>query len=432
MKDLELFVEPPRVEWSALTARAKVSAAPAVTERVAGILARVRRDGDEAIRQLAAEIDHVSLGSLRVSDDEIASAAKVVPSDVKDAIETAIANIAAFHRAQMPSEIVVETSPGVTCVQRPVPIESVGLYIPGGTAPLFSTVLMLAVPAKIAGCHRIVMCTPTGPDGRVAPVVLYAAHRAGVREIFKIGGAQAIAAMAYGTETVPAVNKIFGPGNRYVTTAKQLVSTDSVAIDMPAGPSEVMVLADATADPEFVASDVLSQCEHGRDSQAIVVTDSVERARQIIGEALRQAALLPRIELVRDSLENSRVIVLADRSDMLDFANLYAPEHLILSVADPDEAVTHITAAGSVFLGNFAPESVGDYASGTNHTLPTSGWATAVSGVNIESYLRRMTIQSLSPDGLRGLAPTVVSMARAEGLDAHARAVIVRLKDQTL
>ncbi len=432
MKDLELFIRPARAEWPSLTIRAKASAGPEVTRRVSEILDRVRRDGDSAIRELAREIDHVELDSLRVSEAEIEAAGNVVPDDVKAAIETAISNISAFHRAQMPSEIVVETSPGVTCIQRPVPIESVGLYIPGGTAPLFSTVLMLAVPAAIAGCRRVVMCTPTGPDGHVAPVVLYAAHRAGVSEIFRIGGAQAIGAMAYGTESVPRVAKIFGPGNRFVTTAKQIVSTDSVAIDMPAGPSEVMVLADSTSDPRFVASDVLSQCEHGRDSQAIVVTDTAERARLIIDETLRQAALLPRLELVRDSLENSRVIVLQDRQDMLDFANLYAPEHLILSVADPDEAVSHITAAGSVFLGNFAPESVGDYASGTNHTLPTSGWATAVSGVNIESYLRRMTIQTLTPDGLKDLAPTVVSMARAEGLDAHARAVIVRLKDSQI
>lgn len=429
MEILSIVIEPDRKEWKSLTVRAKSEMSPAVHESVLKILNRVKDEGDRALYDLAEKFDGVRPTNLKVNEEEIEEAKRLVQDDVKAAIEVAVENISAFHRAQLPSEITVETTAGVICHQRPVAIRNVGLYIPGGTAPLFSTVLMLAVPAKIAGCRRLVMCTPANRQGQVAPAVLYAANRVGVSEIYKIGGAQAIGAMAYGTETIGPVDKIFGPGNRYVTMAKQIVSTQNVAIDMPAGPSEVMVIADPTSDPAFVAADILSQCEHGRDSQAIVLTDTAGRAEAIVEETMKQAARLPRRELVADSLANSRVIVLSDRKDMIDFANLYAPEHLILSIENPEQAVGEIYAAGSVFLGNYAPESVGDYASGTNHTLPTSGWATSMSGVNIESFIRRMTIQELSPEGLSNLASTVISMARAEGLDAHAEAVVLRLKN---
>lgn len=429
MEKLSIIIEPDRKEWKSLTVRAKSEMSPAVHESVQEILNRVKDEGDRALYDLAEKFDGVRPTNLKVNEEEIEEAKRLVQDDVKAAIEVAVENISAFHRAQLPSEITVETTAGVICHQLPVAIRNVGLYIPGGTAPLFSTVLMLAVPAKIAGCRRLVMYTPANRQGQVAPAVLYAANRVGVSEIYKIGGAQAIGAMAYGTETIGPVDKIFGPGNRYVTMAKQIVSTQNVAIDMPAGPSEVMVIADSTSDPAFVAADILSQCEHGRDSQAIVLTDTDGRAEAIVEETMKQAARLPRRELVADSLANSRVIVLPDRKDMIDFANLYAPEHLILSIENPEQAVSEIYAAGSVFLGNYAPESVGDYASGTNHTLPTSGWATSMSGVNIESFIRRMTIQELSPEGLSNLASTVISMARAEGLDAHAEAVVLRLKN---
>lgn len=421
-----MFINPPRSEWEALCRRGGNDNA-AVLDIVTGILEDVKTKGDSAIRELAARIDGVSLSELRVSEKEIEEAARNVNEELKDAIAQAIANIEVFHKAQLPEGIIVETMPGVTCLQRPVPIDSVGLYIPGGTAPLFSTVLMLGIPARIAGCRRVIMCTPCGRDGKVSAAVVYAASQCGINEIYKVGGAQAVAAMAYGTESIARVNKIFGPGNRFVTMAKQIVSTQGTAIDMPAGPSEVMVLADGTACPEFVAADFLSQCEHGRDSQAIAVCDSVELADAISAATERQTAQLHRAEYVSESLSASRIIVLNDRKAMIEFANLYAPEHLIISLSDPYDALSGITAAGSVFMGNYSPESAGDYASGTNHTLPTAGWAASLSGVNTESFMRRMTIQEITPAGIASLAPTIVSMARAEGLDAHANAVIVRL-----
>lgn len=423
---MKTYVNPPRSEWPSLFRRAEQDNG-AVTERVKEIVARVEREGDAALFDLAERIDGVRLSALAVSDTEFAEAERAVKEDVKAAVEVAVSNISAFHRAQMPQQVRVETMRGVVCVQRPVPLRSVGIYIPGGTAPLFSTVLMLALPASIAGCAEITMCTPCDREGRVAPEVLYAARRCGVTRVFKTGGAQAVAAMAYGTESIPKTDKIFGPGNRYVTIAKQIVSGRSVSIDMPAGPSEVMVLADVSARPEFVAADLLSQAEHGRDSQAIAVCDSEELAAAVTAEVGRQARRLTRTEFVDGSLAGSRVVVLPDRADMIDFANGYAAEHLIISLRDAWGAAAEIDAAGSIFIGNHSPESAGDYASGTNHTLPTSGWARSCSGVNIDSFMRKMTIQELTPEGLASLAPVITAMAEAEGLQAHAEAVRIRM-----
>ena len=426
---MKIFNNPPREEWPDLCERGG-SDNEAVSKTARLILERVRKGGDAALTAITREIDGLEILDFRVSDAEIEDAAGMVSEELKKAIDDAIANIRAFHEAQLPKEITVETTPGVTCIQRPVPIANVGLYIPGGTAPLFSTVLMLAVPASIAGCRRVVMCSPCGKDGKIAPAVVYAASRCGIREIYKLGGAQAIGAMPYGTQTILPVDKIFGPGNRYVTAAKQTVSQQGTAIDMPAGPSEVMVLADSSADPEFVAADLLSQCEHGRDSQAIAVCDSEELAKRIAEATERQAAALKRCDFVNESLTNSRIIILSDRSAMVDFANRYAPEHLIISLGDAEAVLNEISAAGSVFMGNYSPESAGDYASGTNHTLPTAGWAASLSGVNTDAFMRKMTIQTITPEGLRALAPTIISMAEAEGLDGHANAVRVRVVEK--
>ena len=424
---MNIYQNPAPQQWSELCRRAEQDNS-LIAERVEAIVERVAKEGDKAIYELAEQIDGVKLASLAVSEQEFTDAEQSVSEDVKAAIEVAVANIEAFHRAQLPSEVRVETQPGVVCVQRPVPISRVGLYIPGGTAPLFSTVLMLALPAKIAGCKEIVLCTPTDKQGRVAAEVLYAARRCGVTKVFKAGGAQAIAAMAYGTESVPKVYEIFGPGNRYVMLAKQLVAGRNTAIDMPAGPSEVMVMADKTADAAFVAADLLSQAEHGRDSQAMVVCDSVAFAEAVSAEVERQKATLSRADFVEESLKNSRAVVFNSREQMIDFANEYAAEHLIISMEDAWDVAAEITAAGSIFIGNYSPESAGDYASGTNHTLPTSGWAHSCSGVNIDSFMRKMTIQELSRDGIELLAQTIVAMAEAEGLEAHANAVKVRIE----
>ena len=425
---MNIFVNPSRAEWSDLCRRAEQDNS-LIAERVDAILERVEREGDAALKNLATEIDGVMLDCLKVTEEEYDIAYGKVKDEVKTAIDVAIENIGKFHSLQMPQEVRLETQPGVLCIQRPVPIERVGLYIPGGTAPLFSTVLMLAMPARIAGCGEIVLCTPTSKAGEVAPEVLYAAKMCGVSSIFKVGGAQAVAAMAFGTESVPKVDKIFGPGNRYVTLAKQRVSSRNTAIDMPAGPSEVMVMADESADAKFVAADLLSQAEHGRDSQAMVVCNSVALAEAVKAEVERQAAQLSRGEYVAESLKNSRAVVFESRADMIDFANAYAAEHLIVSMEDAWRVVNEIYAAGSIFVGNYSPESAGDYASGTNHTLPTSGWAHSSSGVNIDSFMRKMTIQHLTREGLQGLAPTIVAMADAEGLEAHAAAVKVRLEN---
>lgn len=427
---MEIYVKPPRDRWPALCRRAEQDNG-AIAERVRDIVERVEREGDAALYDLAERIDGVSLTSLAVSEEEFAAAGRAVSAEVKAAIEVAAENIAAFHRAQMPQTVRVQTMRGVICEQRPVPIRRVGIYIPGGTAPLFSTVLMLALPASIAGCAEVVMCTPCDREGRVSAEVLYAARRCGVRSVFKTGGAQAVAAMAFGTRSIPEVDKIFGPGNRYVTLAKQMVSGRNTSIDMPAGPSEVMVLADASARAEFVAADMLSQAEHGRDSQAIVVCLSEWFAAEVSAEVERRARMLAREEFVRESLAHSRVVVAGSREEMIDFANAYAAEHLIIALDDAWGAAERITAAGSVFVGNYSPESAGDYASGTNHTLPTSGWAHSCSGVNIDSFMRKMTLQELTREGLEALAPTVTAMAEAEGLQAHAEAVRVRISKTT-
>ena len=424
---MERFVYPPKAVWPSLCRR-PLQDDPQVRARVESILARVRSEGDAALKALSIEIDRRDV-ALEVSVEAFRNAEMRVSPAVREAIRQAAANIRAFHEAQCPREVRVETAPGVTCIQRPVPIRRVGLYIPGGTAPLFSTVLMLAIPAAIAGCQEVVLCSPAGPSGEIAPEVLYAAHYCGIRRVFRVGGAQAIAAMAYGTETVPQVDKIFGPGNRYVTVAKQLLSTHTVAIDMPAGPSEVMVVADDAASPAFVAADLLSQAEHGSDSQVMLVCLSEAFAVRVMEEVSRQRLALPRARLVDDALAHSCAVVLHDLDEAVAFAETYAPEHLIISVAEPWRVADRITAAGSVFVGAWSPESAGDYASGTNHTLPTSGWARAYSGVNVESFLRKMTLQEITPAGLQRLAPTILEMARAEGLDAHAQAVAIRIAE---
>ena len=423
---IKRYIEPAREEWQSLCRRTLADDAQ-VAERVKEIIAQVEREGDNAIRSLAKIIDKVELSAIEVTPEERREAYNLVPQELREAIAKAANNITKFHLAQRFDPVRVETVPGVLCVQRAVPINRVGLYVPGGTAPLFSTVLMLAIPAKVAGCKEIVMCTPADKSGKVAPAVLFAAAVCGVERIFKVGGAQAVAAMAYGTETIPAVDKIFGPGNRYVTKAKELLSA-KVAIDMPAGPSEVLVLADKEAVPSFVASDLLSQAEHGTDSQTILVCSSSVIADAVVSEIEEQLQQLPRKEIAQKALENSRIILLADADDRLDFVNMYAPEHLIISTDDPWGVSARVTSAGSVFVGNYTPESAGDYASGTNHTLPTAGWARSHSGVNVDSFVRKITFQAATPSGLLELGKTIVTMAQAEGLDAHANAVIERLK----
>lgn len=424
---MDIIINPRRSEWQSLTARNIPTDDPLVTDSVARIVADIQSRGDQALREYTQRFDGARLDSLEISEEEISEAISRVSPEVADAVTSAARNIETFHRAQLPETVEVETVKGVRCVQRAVPIQRVGLYIPGGRAPLFSTVLMLAIPARLAGCKEVIMCTPASGSHPIAPEIIYAARVAGVGRIYKVGGAQAIAAMAFGTETIGRVDKIFGPGNRFVTKAKQLVSSVT-AIDMPAGPSEVMIMADASARPGFVAADMLSQAEHGPDSQAIALCDSETLANGIAAEVKRQAALLSRADSVAGSLSHSRIIVLPSREDMTAFANLYAAEHLIISMLNPWDVAAQITAAGSVFIGNYSPESAGDYASGTNHTLPTSAWARSMSGVNIDSYMRKITYQELTPDGLATLAPVITTMAAAEGLDAHAAAVTIRLQ----
>lgn len=425
---MKVIVNPERRDWSEITRRALPDDG-VIGQRVENIIARVREEGDDALIGLAAEIDGVKLDRVDVGKDQIEAAAGKIEQSLKDAIELSVSNVRKFHEAQLSKGVDIQTMSGVRCVQRNVPVQRVGLYIPGGSAPLFSTVIMLAVPAKVAGCPEIVLCTPPDKSGNVAPEILYAASVCGLDKIFMAGGAQAVAAMAYGTKSVPKVDKIFGPGNRYVTKAKQLVSLSEVGIDMPAGPSEVMVMADSTARPEFVAADLLSQAEHGADSQSVLVTDSRSFAEQVLKQVEVQLAVLSRSGLASNSLDNSFAVVMDDRQDMIDFANVYAAEHLIVSMDDPWGVADKITAAGSIFLGNYSPESVGDYASGTNHTLPTAGWARAFSGVNVDSFLKKITIQELSADGLRGIGPAVMAMAAAEGLDGHRNAVKIRLEN---
>lgn len=425
-----IFNSPPRIEWPKLISRAAESDSD-IDASVRDTLEYVRTQGDRAVLDLESRYDNIvftSVEALKVGDKEIAEATASVSPELKAAIAQAYSNIRKFHSAQMPQTVKVETSPGVVCYQKAVPLRRVGLYIPGGRAPLFSTVLMLAVPASVAGCPEIVLCTPPDKDGKANPVIVYAASVCGVRNIFKIGGAQAIAAMAYGTETLAKCDKIFGPGNRYVMKAKQMVGLSVAAIDMPAGPSEVMVLADETAVPEFVAADFLSQSEHGPDSQSILVCTSEAIAKSVVDAVARQTARLSRGIIIAKALDHSRMVVLTSREDIIDFANEYAPEHLIISMRDPWSVADKVVAAGSIFIGNYSPESAGDYASGTNHTLPTSGWARSFSGLNLDAFMRKMTIQEISREGLSGLGDTIRTMALAEGLDAHAAAVEVRLE----
>ena len=397
-------------------------------QTVAEIIAQVRERGDEALREYASRFDGVELSDLRVSETEIAEAEQRVDEALKQAIAVAAGNIERFHAAQTMQPVEVSTMPGVECVQRAVPITNVGLYIPGGNSPLFSTVLMLAVPARLAGCKHIVMCTPPGKDGKVNAAILYAARLAGVTEIYKVGGAQAVAAMAYGTQSIPRVSKIFGPGNRFVMEAKMQVSRSAVAIDMPAGPSEVMIIADQDADAEFVASDFLSQAEHGPDSQSILLTTSESLAERLPGVIDDSLNRLPRREMMLRSLSHSHVIVLRDYDEIMRFANEYAPEHLIINTIDAERLAERVENAGSVFIGPYSPESAGDYASGTNHTLPTSGYAKAYSGVNLDSFIKKITFQRLTPEGLRSIGSTIEIMAENEDLMAHRMAVTVRLK----
>lgn len=417
---------PEKSQWQELLKR-PVMNTESLFGTVQGIIDRVKAEGDEAVLQYEMQFDKVSLSALTVSSEEFDEAENLIDEELKAAIRLAAENISAFHAAQRFVGKKVETQPGVTCWQKAVPIEKVGLYIPGGTAPLFSTVLMLAVPACIAGCREIVLCTPPGKDGKVHPAVLFAARVAGVQRVFKAGGVQAIAAMAYGTESIPKVYKIFGPGNQYVTAAKQLVSLRDVAIDMPAGPSEVEVLADATANPVFVAADLLSQAEHGVDSQAVLITTSKELQQAVKDEVERQLDLLPRKEIAARSLANSKLIVVKDMEEAVEMTNAYAPEHLIVEAENYMAVAEQIVNAGSVFLGTLTPESAGDYASGTNHTLPTNGYAKAYSGVSLDSFIRKMTFQEIKPEGLCKIGPAIEVMAANESLDGHKNAVSVRL-----
>ena len=419
---------PEKSKWAELLKR-PVMNTEHLFDTVRDIIRTVRAEGDKAVLRYEEQFDKVQLETLEVTPQEFDEAETLVSQELKDAISLAARNIEAFHAAQRFEPIEVETQPGVTCWQKSVPIERVGLYVPGGTAPLFSTVLMLAVPARIAGCREIVLCTPPARSGKVHPAVLVAARVAGVRRVFKAGGVQAIAAMAYGTESVPKVYKIFGPGNQYVTAAKQLVSLRDVAIDMPAGPSEVEVLADAKANPVFVAADLLSQAEHGVDSQAILVTTSKELQLAVQKEVERQLELLPRKDIASRSLESSKLIVVRDMDEALDMTNDYAPEHLIIETEDYATLAGRVTHAGSVFLGSLTPESAGDYASGTNHTLPTNGYAKAYSGVCLDSFVRKMTFQEIRPEGLRRIGPAIELMAANESLDGHKNAVTVRLAE---
>jgi len=399
-------------------------------QRVAAILSTVQKEGDRAVREFSQKFDQVAPETFELSAREISDGAGEVGEELGTAIRAAYTNILNFHSRQGQAEQVVEVMAGVKCWRKSVAIEKVGLYIPGGTAPLFSTLLMLAIPAKIAGCRDIVLCSPPDPEGRLHPAILYAAQLVGVTRIFRVGGVQAIAAMAYGTESVPQVYKIFGPGNQYVTCAKQLVQRDGVAIDMPAGPSEVAVYADETCDPLFVAADLLSQAEHGADSQVVLVSTSSVVVTAVLAEVDRQVAQLPRSDMAQRALANSRAFIVRDSIQAMQLLNDYAPEHLILACSDPESLADQVINAGSVFLGHYSPESAGDYASGTNHVLPTNGHARAYSGVSLDSFVKKITFQQLSREGLAGIGMTIRRMAEAEGLEAHARAVSLRMEKQ--
>ena len=424
---MNIIKYPSKSDWSSIVERPHMDLSK-LNATVSSVLQDIKENGDEAIKKYEEKFDHVKLSSLRVTEDEISEAWEKVSADLKDSLEQAHHNIAVFHEAQKFGESQhIETCNGVTCWQKSIAIEKVGLYIPGGTAPLFSTVLMLATPAKIAGCKEIVLCTPPNKEGKVNPAILAAAKIAGVSKIYKAGGVQAIGAMAYGTETVPKVYKIFGPGNQFVMAAKQQVSIHDVAIDMPAGPSEVCVYADETSNPVYVAADLLSQAEHGIDSQVIMITTSEKLLNEVRHEIDKQLQPLPRRELAAKTLENSKLVLVKDSDEAMALCNLYAPEHLIIATSDYERLTAKVVNAGSVFLGQWACESAGDYASGTNHTLPTHQYALAYNGVNLDSYNRKVTFQYLNEDGIRSIGKTVVCMAENEQLEAHANAMRLRM-----
>ena len=424
---MKIYKNPEVGDWEALSQRPSFKSED-LNEKVQGIIDEVKNNGDQALRDFSLQFDGVNLEDLKVNTSEIEIAKNQVSSELKEAISIASDNIRKFHSSQKSSEEKVETMPGVLCWRENVAIENVGLYIPGGTAPLFSTILMLGIPAHLAGCGRIVLCTPSDKDGKINSAILYTASELGITEIYKIGGAQAIAAMAFGTESIKKVNKIFGPGNQYVMKAKELVQQSGVAIDLPAGPSEVLVIADSNADAEFVAADLLSQAEHGADSQVVLLTND-EYLPQKVTEAIeRQLQDLPRAEFIKKSLGNSFSIVFNSISDCIDFSNIYAPEHLIIAIDYPESYTTQILNAGSVFLGNYSCESAGDYASGTNHTLPTSGYAKSYSGVSLDSFVKKITFQKITKKGLQNIGKTIDVMAEAEELFAHKNAVSIRLK----
>jgi histidinol dehydrogenase len=424
---MRTILNPSRETWELLCKRPRIDRS-GLDDIVEGILRKVKNEGDKALYKLTEKLDGLVISNLKIPDSEIKMAVKFVPEDLRKAINIACANIEKFHRAQLKNERMVETTKGVKCWRKSVPIEIAGLYVPGGTAPLFSTVLMLAVPAKIAGCREIMICTPPDKKGTVNPLILYTAHIAGVKDIFMIGGAQAIAAMAYGTESIPKADKIFGPGNQYVTKAKEMVQLDGAAIDMPAGPSEVLVIADANADPSFIASDLLSQAEHGTDSQVILLTDEATIIKDVMREIDDQVSLLPRKEIALKVLESSSAIQFSSLEECMEFSNAYAPEHLIISTSDPSILAEKVINAGSVFLGKYSCESAGDYASGANHTLPTGGFAKSFSGISTDSFMKKITFQEISPEGLRNLGPYIELMAEAENLTGHKNAVALRLK----
>ena len=425
---MKTYYNPDRQDWPKILARPTVDN-ESMYNCVMPVLEKIRLEGDAAIKAYTAKFDGMVLDDFSVSEKEIISAEILLDRELKEAITIAAQNIRHFHKAQKQKFKRIETVPGVVCWQKQVAIENVGLYIPGGTAPLFSTVLMLAIPAQIAGCRQVIMCTPPGREGVVHPAILYAAKISGVSKIFKIGGIQAIGAMAYGTDTVPKTDKIFGPGNQYVMAAKQLVSMNDVATDMPAGPSEVAIIADGTANPAFLAADLLSQAEHGSDSQVILITGMASLVEKVINEIGVQISGLTRKEIAEKALENSRIIVMDNDSLLTELINFYAPEHLIIATADYNEVAAKITNAGSVFLGNYSPESAGDYASGTNHTLPTNGWARSFSGVNLDSFMKKITFQEITREGLKTLGPVIETMAEAEHLTAHKNAVTLRLNE---
>ena len=425
---MEEFIYPKKEDWKALLARPTASYEE-LESLVSEVFLQVQKDGDKAVAAYTQQFDQIALKTTAVNESEIEHASSRVSDELKQSIQLAKANIEAFHKAQQTSTVAVETQPGVNCWQEKRPIQKVGLYIPGGSAPLFSTILMLAIPAQIAGCEEIVLCSPPDKEGNLPDVVLYTAQLCGVTKIFKVGGIQAIAAMTFGTETIPSVYKLFGPGNQYVTVAKQWATRYNMAIDMPAGPSELLVVADASASPAYVAADLLSQAEHGPDSQVILVTTEVSLLAKVQEEIKLQLAVLPRKEIAEKAIANSKMIAFASDEIAINFINQYGPEHYIICMEKEDLYVSSIQNAGSVFVGNYTPESAGDYASGTNHTLPTNGYAKQYSGVNLDSFLKQMTFQKISSEGIQNIGPAIEAMAHAEGLQAHKNAVTLRLND---